>query len=83
MHIRPSCCGWRAYLSNHFPFITLVVAAFLGLVARSPSRFTAFLMVLILANVSTALLVGFGEPRLSYPVFILHAFLALAAFAPA
>jgi hypothetical protein len=40
-------------------------------------------MVLILANVSTALLVGFGEPRLSYPVFILHAFLALAAFAPA
>jgi hypothetical protein len=73
----------RAYLSTHFPFIALVVAAFLGLIARSPSRFTAFLIVLILANVSISLLVGFGEPRLSYPVFILHAFLALTAFAPA
>jgi hypothetical protein len=27
-------------------------------------------------------MVGFGEPRLSYPVFILHMLLALAAFVP-
>jgi len=73
---------WRQYISNHYPFLAMIAAAILGLVARPPGRFSLFIVVLIGANAVISLLVGVGEPRLSYPVHILHAILALTAFVP-
>jgi hypothetical protein len=73
---------WHQYGANHYPFVAMVIAAVLGVAVRWPSRFTLYVIALIGANGVIPLLVGSGEPRLSYPVHMLHVLLALAAFAP-
>lgn len=82
--VRPT--DWRRegpeYLLRVFPVLCLIGASGLGLLLH-PGRATLFLLGAIVSNFAVAFFVGFGEPRLSFPVHVLHVLLgAAAAFVP-
>lgn len=71
---------WRGYLYSHSVFLVPVVLSLIGLAVAYASPFAWFLVLLIFSNVMVSLTVGSGEPRLCYPVLLLHALLFLATF---
>ena len=82
----PRAMDWategRSYLQSRARFWVLIVISLLGWIATIGSRFNLLFAGLIFANVMVAFTVGFAEPRLCYPVLILHFLMGCAVFAP-
>lgn len=78
----PEPTDWRRdgkeYFLRVFPVVALLLASGIGLVAR-PGRVGLMLFGGIVGNLAVVPLVGFTEPRISYPVFLLHLLLAFQA----
>ena len=82
----PRAMDWakegRSYLQSRARFWVPIVISLLGWIATIGSRFNLLFAGLIFANVMVAFTVGFAEPRLCYPVLILHFLMGCAVFAP-
>ena len=73
--------GW-SYLQSRARFWVPILISLLGWFATIGSRFNLLFAGLIFANVMVAFTVGFAEPRLCYPVLILHFLMGCAVFGP-
>ena len=72
--------GWR-YVRKKAVFWAPIAISVIGWLATIGSRLNLLFAGLILANVIVAFSTGFSEPRLAFPVFILHLLMGSAAFA--
>jgi hypothetical protein len=72
----------RDYLTITLKFWPLLAVSMIAVFATSDWRLYGFLCVLVLSNLVVVVFAGFAEPRLCYPVLLLHAMMALTVFMP-
>lgn len=71
--------GWT-YIRKRAVFWAPIVVSIIGWLATIGSRLNILFGGLIIANVIVAFSTGFSEPRLAYPVVILHLLMGCAVF---
>lgn len=72
--------GWR-YVRRKALFWAPIAVSLVGWLATIGSRLNLLFAGLILSNIIVAFSTGFSEPRLAFPVFILHLLMGCAVFA--
>ena len=82
----PRPTDWRTegkyYIFSTAQSWSLMLLSVLGWLARPRSRYNILLAGLIGANVLVGLSVGSAEPRLCYPVLLIHLLMGASVFAP-
>lgn len=82
----PRATDWpgegRQFISQRARFWAPIAVSIIGWLATIGSRFNLLFAGLIFANIIVAFSTGFSEPRLAYPVVILHLLMGFAVFAP-
>lgn len=69
--------GWLPHWRQRHDLLVPVVLSLIGLTWGGGSAVAWLLAALVVSNVAVGLMVGLAEPRLCYPVLLLHLLLAL------